>query len=126
MEYNKCSTCGAGDGRCGLLINSSPWKISECVNCNKTRKTGVVFISANLQRTDEELQLTMNILNYKVPSLELWKLDYTGVEGNSAVSNQGVLICIKTKQKGFFSPILERYPSRQDLAIKTKFNREIV
>lgn len=51
---------------------------------------------------------------------EVWMLDYTEVSrSNLQVREQGVLFCIKTKNKGFFSPELERYPSRQDLAIKT-------
>ena len=53
---------------------------------------------------------------------ELWQLDYSGVNENQQVKDQGILICIKTEHKGFFSPLLEKYPSRQDLAIKTRIN----
>lgn len=57
MEHNKCETCGAGEGRCGLTING------ECMNCYKTRSTGEVCIDARLSRTDEEIQITMAILD---------------------------------------------------------------
>lgn len=53
--------------------------------------------------------------------IELWMLDFTGVDPliNGKVHDQGKTICIKTKSKGFFSLDLERFPSRQDLALKT-------
>lgn len=50
---------------------------------------------------------------------QYYLLDFTGVENNDKVREQGKLICIKTKTKGYFSPKLERYVSRQDLAIIT-------
>lgn len=50
---------------------------------------------------------------------EIWELDFTGVDGNKYAKEQGVVLCIKTEGKGFFSPHLERYPTRQDLAKKT-------
>lgn len=43
-------------------------------------------------------------------------LDFTHVEHNQAVRSQGRLVCVRTGQKGWFCPLLERYPSRQDLA----------
>lgn len=50
---------------------------------------------------------------------ELYKLDFSKVKGNRQVQAQGVLVCIKTGSKGFFSLELERFPTRQDLAKKT-------
>lgn len=57
MQYNICKTCGACDGRAGLLIND------ECVNCNDTRKTGAITVHTNLRRTPEELNRTFAILD---------------------------------------------------------------
>ena len=62
MEYNVCKTCGANDGRAGYLIND------ECVNCHTTRLTREVHI-INLNRTEEELQKTMDILTDGKPTL---------------------------------------------------------
>ncbi|RWZ87258.1 MAG: hypothetical protein EO766_12090 [Hydrotalea sp. AMD] len=56
MIYNTCKTCGANNGRAGLLIND------ECLNCHDTRDTGNVVIHANLSRTIEEIQRTIAIL----------------------------------------------------------------
>ena len=56
MEYNECKTCGAGDGRAGLLIND------ECLNCHDTRKTGAVTVNANLSRTEQEIAITFGII----------------------------------------------------------------
>lgn len=49
---------------------------------------------------------------------EAAELDFRGVENNQQVRDQGVLVCIKTHRKGWFSPALERYVTRQDLAKK--------
>lgn len=57
MEYNVCGTCGAKDGRAGLLING------DCMNCYETKKQNKVVISLNLPRTDEEIQKTLKILD---------------------------------------------------------------
>jgi len=74
MEYNICGTCGAKDGRAGLLIGSnlnnrgnrfcteSVAFVSECGNCYDTRESGSITIHTNLIRTDEEIQRTMNII----------------------------------------------------------------
>lgn len=62
MEYNVCGTCGAGEGRAGMLIKTAASKVSECLNCVDTRKAGKFVIHANLSRTQEELELTGNIL----------------------------------------------------------------
>ncbi len=56
MEYNVCGTCGASDGRAGLLING------ECMNCHDTRKSGDISIHTNLPRTEEEILRTFKIL----------------------------------------------------------------
>lgn len=56
-EPNVCKTCGAGDGRAGVLING------ECLNCRDTRKTGEVVVHVNLSRTEAELAKTFAILN---------------------------------------------------------------
>lgn len=63
MEYNVCGTCGAKDGRAGLLIGDGT--LSECLNCHDTRKTGIITIHSNLIRTDEEITKTMKILDTK-------------------------------------------------------------
>jgi hypothetical protein len=57
MEYNECQTCGAGEGRAGLLIND------ECLNCNHTRKTGVFTLHTDLSRTDIEIGATLLIIH---------------------------------------------------------------
>ena len=57
MEYNKCKTCEADNGRAGLLVNY------ECLNCYDTRKAKSVCIHTSLKRTDAELQRTIAILN---------------------------------------------------------------
>jgi hypothetical protein len=56
MEYNVCKTCGAKNGRAGLLINN------ECMNCHDTRKTGNITIHSDLPRTDEEMVKIFAIL----------------------------------------------------------------
>lgn len=63
MQYNECETCGAKDGRAGLLVKTDDNPCFECQNCSDTRKTGDVVIHAHLSRTDEEISKTMNILN---------------------------------------------------------------
>lgn len=60
MEFNTCNTCGAKDGRAGLLIDIGFG--DECLNCNDTRKTGSAVIHLQLKRTDEEIKKTFNIL----------------------------------------------------------------
>ena len=62
MEYNVCETCGACNGRAGLVINVKGNPV-ECKNCYETRKTGAIFIDASLSRTQDELKKTMNIIN---------------------------------------------------------------
>jgi hypothetical protein len=59
MQYNECKTCGAKDGRAGMLIND------ECLNCHDTRKTGEATIHTNLSRLPEEIVKTLNILIYE-------------------------------------------------------------
>jgi hypothetical protein len=63
MNFNECSTCGAKDGRCGLMITTKDHGKPECLNCHDTRKSGKVVIHSNLSRTNEELEITMSILN---------------------------------------------------------------
>lgn len=60
MQYNKCKTCEANNGRAGMLIND------ECLNCYETRETGKIVIHANLKRTDNEIEKTMDILTPKL------------------------------------------------------------
>jgi len=57
MEYNVCPTCGACDGRAGLLING------ECSNCHDTRQTGNIVLHGHLCRTETEWARTMSIVN---------------------------------------------------------------
>jgi hypothetical protein len=63
MGYNKCDTCGAKDGRCGLLIKTAEPKVSECLNCHDTRERGEIVIHSNLIRTEDELNRTFSILD---------------------------------------------------------------
>ncbi len=63
MQYNECKTCGAKDGRAGMLFNSEfVGSIEECKNCYDTRRTGVLTMHSNLNRTKEEFDKTANIL----------------------------------------------------------------
>lgn len=57
MEYNTCKTCGANNGRAGLLIND------ECVNCNETRKQKKLVLHSHLTRTDKEVSKMADMLN---------------------------------------------------------------
>ncbi|KKL14471.1 hypothetical protein LCGC14_2515310, partial [marine sediment metagenome] len=57
-----CETCGACDGRCGMLIQL-PNGPDECLNCRDTRKRQEVVIHGDLERTSEELARTMEILS---------------------------------------------------------------
>jgi len=57
MQYNKCKTCFACDGRAGLLINN------ECLNCYETRSTGVITLHTCLNRTPGEISRTLGILD---------------------------------------------------------------
>lgn len=61
MQYNVCETCGANNGRAGLLING------ECLNCYETKKTGDVHIHTVLRRSEEELKKTIAIINNLPP-----------------------------------------------------------
>jgi hypothetical protein len=56
MQHNVCKTCGANNGRAGMLIND------ECLNCYDTRTTGEITIHSSLTRTPEEIENTMGIL----------------------------------------------------------------
>lgn len=62
MEFNICETCGAKDGRAGLLIGRKGGPM-ECLNCHDTRKSGAITLHSNLERTDEELKKTFSILD---------------------------------------------------------------
>ena len=64
MQYNTCRTCGANNGRAGLLI-SNDGDLFECRNCHTTRDSGEVFIDASLSRTEEEIKKTISILKEK-------------------------------------------------------------
>jgi hypothetical protein len=64
MQYNVCKTCGAKDGRAGLLLN---W---ECLNCHDTRKSGDIVIHTHLSRTEEELKKTFAILDEKKEDIQ--------------------------------------------------------
>lgn len=56
--------------------------------------------------------------------LTLAELDFTGVTKNEAVRQQGIQTCLLTQSKGWFSIELERFCSRQDLAVITN-KREV-
>ena len=63
MQYNTCETCGANNGRAGILIRTVHSAKSECMNCYDTRRTGEVTVHLNLRRTSEEIAKTCAILN---------------------------------------------------------------
>lgn len=56
MTHNTCKTCGANNGRAGMLVND------ECLNCYDTRTTGTITIHSNLERTEAEIGKTMDVL----------------------------------------------------------------
>lgn len=56
MNYNKCQTYGACDGRAGVLVDG------ECLNCH-TRKANAIVIHINLVRFEKELQKTFAIIS---------------------------------------------------------------
>jgi hypothetical protein len=45
------------------------------------------------------------------------ELDFTKVTKNDSVKAQGVITCIYSDSKGWFSPKFSRFVSRQDLAV---------
>lgn len=63
MQYNKCSQCGAKDGRAGNLF-SSPTQGYEnlCENCRDTFVSGNFVLHSHLSRTDDEVDKTGKIL----------------------------------------------------------------
>lgn len=63
MNFNVCSTCGACDGRAGMLFGTKGSDIHDCENCNDTKKTGNIVIHSYLNRTEEELNRTFAIVN---------------------------------------------------------------
>jgi hypothetical protein len=66
MEFNTCGTCGAKNGRAGLLIATEKSnRVFECMNCHDTRESGEITIHTNLSRTDAEIEKTMKILDTK-------------------------------------------------------------
>jgi len=62
MEHNVCETCGAKDGRAGLLLQQSKDMPNECINCYDTRGQKKVIIHTHLTRTEEEIKKTAAIL----------------------------------------------------------------
>lgn len=73
MVFNTCETCGASDGRAGILFGGENLP-DECANCHDTRKSRSVVIYANLKRTDDEIKRTMEILNLLAPLFPLEQL----------------------------------------------------
>jgi hypothetical protein len=64
MQYNECKYCGAKDGRAGFLVCSPAKNIENaCKNCYDTLSSGVVTINTNLNRTSDEINKTINLLN---------------------------------------------------------------
>lgn len=61
MQYNICPTCGASNGRAGMLLSNGV-NSPECLNCHETRKTQQIVIHHWLKRTDDEIQKTFAIL----------------------------------------------------------------
>lgn len=62
MQYNTCETCGANNGRAGLLIKAGNYDKRECMNCYDTRRTGAATLHSNLRRTPEEIAKTFAII----------------------------------------------------------------
>lgn len=56
MQFNTCRTCGACDGRAGMLIQEGPDGVLNCLNCNDSFKQGAFVVHAHLRRTPEELK----------------------------------------------------------------------
>lgn len=56
MGFNICRTCGACDGRAGMLIQEGPDGVLNCLNCNDSFKQGAFVVHAHLHRTPEELK----------------------------------------------------------------------
>ena len=48
---------------------------NECINCHETRIKGEAIIYSYLNRTDEEIQKTFNILNWKIKG-EDFEIEY--------------------------------------------------
>lgn len=66
MEYNTCRYCGANNGRAGILFCSEKSKIDPaCENCWDTLRDGIATIHTHLSRTDDEINITLNLLNQK-------------------------------------------------------------
>lgn len=64
MQHNECKYCGAKDGRAGFLISSPNLNIKDaCENCYDTISNKEVTIYTRLNRTEEELERTINLLN---------------------------------------------------------------
>ncbi len=61
MQFNICETCGACDGRAGILFGLEN-NINECENCKDTRETYSIVLHTHLIRTEEEIQKTFKIL----------------------------------------------------------------
>ncbi len=66
MQYNVCKTCGACDGRAGMLIDLQEGNGMECMNCCDTRRTGDMVLHAHLKRTQAEVERTFSIVYNKV------------------------------------------------------------
>lgn len=77
MQYNVCGICGASDGRAGILFGG-PDRVSACQNCEDTRKLGKFTVHTNLNRTVEELEKTLAILDkptdLPAPNTVMWWL----------------------------------------------------
>jgi hypothetical protein len=87
---------------------------------------GVVNNSISWQPTYDFSVKNSRFLNEEVRqfpnAFQVSLLDFTHVDKNPAVKEQGKIVCIHTGDKGYFSPQLQRYPSRQDLAKITHLN----
>ena len=113
MQFNKCKTCLADNGRAGNLTTSlSIGAVGECGNCFDTRKTGKIVIHTNLPRTEAELKRTMDILNVKAPVIS-YKIDVDLKDGT--IYNQKIRIprmtFIKLKND-IDQEIKDKYPNK--------------
>lgn len=54
MEYNTCETCGATEGKCGILIGKKGLP-EECLNCSDSRHENSMVIHSNLVRSEGEI-----------------------------------------------------------------------
>lgn len=74
MEFNTCSTCGANNGRAGLLLNVPTLEGSNCLNCHDSLSTGVFTAHGSLSRTREEYDRMVAAMELIIASREVTRV----------------------------------------------------